>query len=166
MVQNCPLSISSAFCCIDTTPDCTLPPKEVSQCTCTERLGPKVPLLSDPLGLFSLFLDDTLIVDETNKYVEMTLRGTDKEWSTDAQEIRAYCGFRGRLNAHTESVTRGPYRVICVTRSLCILLYANLNFEWHRMRSKRCSPLSHADVFHIRLIYAGKSFGAETSPTA
>ena len=63
---------------------------------CTEQPGPRVPLPSNPLGLFSLFFDDTLvdlIVGETNKYTELTLRRTDKEWSTDSQEIRAYMGF-------------------------------------------------------------------------
>ena len=43
-----------------------------------------------------LFFDETLvdlIVEETNKYAELALQGTDKEWSTDAQEIRAYMGF-------------------------------------------------------------------------
>ena len=34
-----------------------------------------------------------LIVEETNRYAEQTLQGTNKEWSTDAQEIRAYMGF-------------------------------------------------------------------------
>ena len=60
---------------------------------CSEQAGHRVPLPSDPLGLFSLFFDDTLvdlIVEETNRYVEQTLQGTDKEWST---EIRAYMGF-------------------------------------------------------------------------
>ena len=63
---------------------------------CNEPAGPQVPLPSDPLGLFSLFFDDTLvdlIVKETNRYAEQTLQGTDKEWSTDAAEIRAYMGF-------------------------------------------------------------------------
>ena len=63
---------------------------------CTEQAGPRVPLPSDPLGLFSLFFDDTLmnlIVTETNRYAEQTLQGTGKEWSTDAAEIRAYMGF-------------------------------------------------------------------------
>ena len=53
---------------------------------CTEQSGPRVPLPSDPLGLFSLFFDDTLvdlIVEETNKYAELSLQGTDKEWSGD-----------------------------------------------------------------------------------
>ena len=63
---------------------------------CSEQAGPRVQLPSDPLGLFSLFFDDTLvdlIVEETNRYAEQTLQGTDKEWSTDAAEIRAYIGF-------------------------------------------------------------------------
>ena len=32
-------------------------------------------------------------MDETNRYAEQSLRGTDKEWSTNADEIRAYLGF-------------------------------------------------------------------------
>ena len=63
---------------------------------CSEPAGPRVQLPSDPLGLFSLFFNDTLvdlIVEETNRYAEQTLQGTDKEWSTDAAEIRAYMGF-------------------------------------------------------------------------
>ena len=63
---------------------------------CTEQAGPKVPLPSDPLVLFSLFFDDTLmnlIVTETNRYAEQTLQGTGKEWTTDAAGIRTYMGF-------------------------------------------------------------------------
>ena len=63
---------------------------------CSEPAGPRVQLPSDPLGLFSLFFDVTLvdlIVEETNRYAEQTLQGTDKEWSTDAAEICAYMGF-------------------------------------------------------------------------
>ena len=63
---------------------------------CTEQAGPRVPLPHDPLGLFSLFFDDSLvslIVEETNRYAEQVLRGTRKQWSTDAEEIRAYMGF-------------------------------------------------------------------------
>ena len=62
----------------------------------SEPVGSQVPLPSDPLGLFSLFFHDTpvdLIVKETNRYAEQTLQGTDKEWSTDPSEIRAYMGF-------------------------------------------------------------------------
>ena len=46
--------------------------------------------------LFSLFFDDnlvSLIVDETNRYAQQSLQGTDKVWETDAAEIRAYMGF-------------------------------------------------------------------------
>ena len=69
--------------------------KDASPVVVTEPAGPRVQLPSDPLGLFSLFFDDTLvdlIVEETNRYAEQTLQGT-KEWSTDAAEIRAYMGF-------------------------------------------------------------------------
>ena len=55
-----------------------------------------MPLPHHPLGLFSLFFNDSLvspIVDETNRYAEQSLRGTEKEWSTNAEEIRAYIGF-------------------------------------------------------------------------
>ena len=63
---------------------------------CTACPGPQVPLPHDPLGLFSLFFYDTLlslIVEETNRYAEQCLRGKDKQWSTNAEEIRAYLGF-------------------------------------------------------------------------
>ena len=33
------------------------------------------------------------IGDETNRYAEQSLQGTGKEWSTNAEEIRAYFGF-------------------------------------------------------------------------
>ena len=60
---------------------------------CTERAGPKMQLPQDPLGLFSLFFDSdlvSLIVKETNRYTEQELRGTEKSWSTDTDEISAY----------------------------------------------------------------------------
>ena len=63
---------------------------------CTQQAEPRVPLPQDPLGLFSLFCDDSLvqmIVDETNRYAEQVLQGTDKVWSTSTEEIRAYMGF-------------------------------------------------------------------------
>ena len=63
---------------------------------CTERAGPKIQLPQDPLGLFSLFFDSdlvSLIVKETNRYAEQELRGTEKSWSTDTDEISAYMGF-------------------------------------------------------------------------
>ena len=61
-----------------------------------EQAGPKVPLPSDPLGLFSLFFDNdliSLIVKETNRYAEQALQGKNEVWSTDTAEIRAYLGF-------------------------------------------------------------------------
>ena len=62
----------------------------------SEQAGPRVPLPHDPLSLFSLFFDDSLvglIVEETNRYAEECLRGTNKQWSTNAEEVRAYMGF-------------------------------------------------------------------------
>ena len=35
----------------------------------------------------------SLIVDETNRYAEQVLHSTNKVWTTDAAEIRAYMGF-------------------------------------------------------------------------
>ena len=35
----------------------------------------------------------SLIVDETNRYAQQSLQGTNKVWETDADEIRAYMGF-------------------------------------------------------------------------
>ena len=55
-----------------------------------------MPLPHDPLGIFSLFFDDLLvgmIVEKTNQYAEQSLRGTNKQWSTDTDEIREYMGF-------------------------------------------------------------------------
>ena len=52
---------------------------QASPVTVTEwskQAGPQVPLPHDPLGLFSLFFDDSLvshIVDETNRYAEQSL---------------------------------------------------------------------------------------------
>ena len=63
---------------------------------CTGQAGPRVPLPHDPLGIFSLYFDDSLvslIVTETNRYAKQCLRGTQKQWTTDAEEIRAYMGF-------------------------------------------------------------------------
>ena len=54
------------------------------------QAGPKVPLPQDPLSLFSLFFDDDLvglIVDETNRYAQQTLQGTNKVWETDASSV-------------------------------------------------------------------------------
>ena len=63
---------------------------------CRELAGPRVPLPHDPLGIFSLFFNDKLvgtIVEETNRYAEQCLQETDKQWLTNAEEIRAYLGF-------------------------------------------------------------------------
>jgi len=56
--------------------------------------GPGVSISSDPLELFSLFLDGNvidLIVMETNRYASQC-RGDDI-WETNVEEIRAYFGF-------------------------------------------------------------------------
>ena len=60
--------------------------------------GPRVPVSSDPLSVFDLYFTEDnidLIVQETNRYAEQVLaaKGSDKQWSTNAQEIRAYFGF-------------------------------------------------------------------------
>ena len=34
-----------------------------------------------------------MIVDETNRYAEQVLQGTDKVWSTTKEEIHTYMGF-------------------------------------------------------------------------
>lgn len=61
-------------------------------------MGPKVPVSSDPLYLFQLYFTDEvldLIVQETNRYAQQVLaeKGSDKVWSTNASEMRAYFGF-------------------------------------------------------------------------
>ena len=64
----------------------------------TEQGGPRVPLPHDPLGLFSLFFDDSLIslvVEETNRYAEQALSGKDKEWSTNVDGIHGIYGTHG-----------------------------------------------------------------------
>ena len=46
--------------------------------------------------VYFLFFDDNLvglIVDETNRYAQQSLVGTDKVWETNGDEIRAYMGF-------------------------------------------------------------------------
>ena len=56
---------------------------------CTELAGPQVPLPHDPLSTFSLYFDNLvgMIVEETNRYAEQCLQETNKQWSTDAEEI-------------------------------------------------------------------------------
>ena len=63
---------------------------------CTDPAGTSVQLPHDPLGIFSLFFDDSMvgmIVEETNRYAEQCLQETNKQWSTNAEEVRAYLGF-------------------------------------------------------------------------
>ena len=50
-----------------------------------------------PLANSRFFFDDTLIdltVRETNRFAEQSLRGTGKQWSTNADEIKVYMGFQ------------------------------------------------------------------------
>ena len=61
--------------------------------------GPTTPLSDDPMEIFSLFFDSTLvglIVTETNKYAKLCLETEGKQttWSTTEEEIRAYFGFQ------------------------------------------------------------------------
>ena len=55
---------------------------------CTGNAGPKVPLPHDPLGLFSFF-DNSVVGSKRTA----TQQGAMKQWSTNAEEIRAYFGF-------------------------------------------------------------------------
>ena len=60
--------------------------------------GPKVPISSDPLSMFNLYFTDNvidLVVQETNRYAQQVLteKGSDRVWSTNAEEVRAYFGF-------------------------------------------------------------------------
>ena len=66
--------------------------------SCVEQAGPRVQLPHDPLGIFSLFFDDNLvgmIVEETNHYAEQCLQESNKQWSTNAEEVRAYLILMG-----------------------------------------------------------------------
>ena len=68
----------------------------ITHCYCQSRLVQKYHSPHEPVGLFSFFFDDNLvglIVDETNRYAQQSLQGTDKVWETDGDEIRAYMGF-------------------------------------------------------------------------
>ena len=74
-----------------------------AQSVCTRPFSPRwegpgdeATVPQDPLGLFTLFFDDSLvqmIVDETNRYTEQVLQGTDKVWSITKEEIHAYMGL-------------------------------------------------------------------------
>ena len=75
----------------------------------TEQAGPRVPLPHDPLGIFSLFFDDRLvgmIVEGTNRYAELSLRETNKQWLTDADEIRVYMYMGFNYDPCDKSPTR------------------------------------------------------------
>ena len=90
--------------------DWSTQPAPVAVIRCTEQAGPKVSLPSDPLGLFSLFFDDSLvckIADETNRYAEQCLTGTELRdyWSTD--KLLHYAPIADRISRdHFEDVTR------------------------------------------------------------
>lgn len=62
----------------------------------TQPVGPSTYIPNDPLGCFSLFFNDNVIdtiVTDTNRYAQQVLEGQNKQWSTNAAEIRAYFGF-------------------------------------------------------------------------
>ena len=61
----------------------------------TELAGPTVLLPHDPLGISSLYFDDNLMgmIVETNQYADQCLQETNKQWSTNAEEIQAYISF-------------------------------------------------------------------------
>ena len=61
--------------------------------------GPTTPLSSDPMDIFSLFFDSTLvelIVTETNTYAKLCLESEGKQttWSTTEEKIQASFGFQ------------------------------------------------------------------------
>ena len=62
-----------------------------------QPVGPKVCIPDSPLDIFSLFFTTAVIqhlVTETNRYAAQCLDGSDKQWSTDEKEMKAYLGFR------------------------------------------------------------------------
>ena len=62
----------------------------------TEPIGPTVALPDNPLDTFLLLFTPTIIehiVRETNRYAQQCLANTDKEWATNATEMKAYLGF-------------------------------------------------------------------------
>ena len=62
----------------------------------TEWSTQSTPLPHDPFDIFSLFFNDNLvgmIVEENIRYAEQCLQETNKQWSTNAEDIRAYLGF-------------------------------------------------------------------------
>ena len=62
-----------------------------------QPVGLKVCIPDSPLDIFSLFFTTAVIqhlVTETNRYAAQCLDGSDKQWSTDEKEMKAYLGFR------------------------------------------------------------------------
>ena len=57
------------------------------------RLDQRCPYPTTHSAYSPYFLMMSKIVEETNRYAEQCLRGTNKQWSTDAEEIQAYFGF-------------------------------------------------------------------------
>ena len=57
-------------------------------------VGPRLSLLQSRVNIFG-FTSEVLhlIVTETNRYACQCLEGSDRNWSTDENEIRAYLGF-------------------------------------------------------------------------
>ena len=58
--------------------------------------GLAVETSADPANMFSLFFTPDIIskiVEETNRYAGQCLRGLQKSWTTDDEEVRAYLGF-------------------------------------------------------------------------
>ena len=61
-----------------------------------EPIGPTVTLPDNPLDTFLLLFTPTIIehiVQETNRYAQQCLAETEKEWATNAAEMKAYLGF-------------------------------------------------------------------------
>ena len=62
----------------------------------THPCGPKRYIPERPINVFSLLFNDALvdsIVRETNRYAAQEIGSGGKQWTTSAQEIRAYFGF-------------------------------------------------------------------------
>lgn len=62
----------------------------------SQHVGPTVNIPESPLDIFSLIFTPAVIeyvVCETNRYAEQCLAGTNRVWTTNNQEMRAYLGF-------------------------------------------------------------------------
>ena len=58
--------------------------------------GPAVQMRGDPADMFAFFFKPDIIsriVEETNRYAAQCLRGLQRSWTTDDEEVRAYLGF-------------------------------------------------------------------------